>query len=393
MSKVSVSRLRRIARCVAWSGAGIVVIAAVAITSIHIEQRVLRWRAERLLGDIRAIGLRQTDWSTAQSLMKRWGKWGRYEGSCTEEHCVYRVELQDFSYLHLNLFGERPPVWMLYQKIGGRPSRVRAEWKVWEGRIVGKSFGVVVEVPSRSGQSPGNEEIGYSLWGSSQSISRFPFQYRPQLLLHPNYVIGTPGGCEICLYVYVQFTPDAGPEDVQRLMIFNLNCLNAWHPCRERDDIMPTAWKQYLAELPRWQEDRRVFQNCTVYPLELMGRDSESAAIGEVVSTYNKTVFDEPLRVARVKLMERLKGALTWQPGTAQEMNIAKRAPYQDGERDRTELLPGQRYVFLMEDRTRGPAAQFEVEPCGVIPAIDDNLKAIRRGIALDYFAAERVAK
>jgi hypothetical protein len=68
------------------------------------------------------------------------------------------------------------------------------------------------------------------------------------MTLHPNYLISRPGGCEICISGYVHFTPYADPGDIRRLMQLNLSCLTRIHPCLDQNDIMPAAWKQYLAE-------------------------------------------------------------------------------------------------------------------------------------------------
>ena len=380
--------LRKIRRGLIWALLTALVVATLAIVGIQIEERILRWRAGQLLRDIQAIELRQSDWSAAQALMKRWGQFGQYEGSCNEKHCAYQVLLQGIGYKHPNLV-YHPFLWQLYLRAGGRPAEVRANWTVDYGRIWGKGFGVFVQVPPRAGQNLGGDD-GYTLIGTSQSVSHFGFHYRPQLRLHPGYVIGTPGGCEICLYVYARFTPDADPKDIQRLMRFNLNCLTAWHPCRERDDILPAAWKQYLTELPIWQDNWQAAMKCGNYPLELMGRDSENAAIVDVVSTYNRVVCGEPTPTAAVKLVEKLKGLSAWQPETVRDVSIDKGAVYRGAERGHGELLPGERYVFLLEAWGRGTKAEFQTEPCGAIPATDQNLQALRRGVSLDYFATRK---
>jgi hypothetical protein len=53
-----------------------------------------------------------------------------------------------------------------------------------------------------------------------------PREIDSQLRLHPNYEIGRPGGCEVCVYGWVKFTPYARREDVHRLMELNFACLD-----------------------------------------------------------------------------------------------------------------------------------------------------------------------
>lgn len=42
---------------------------------INIQQRLLRWRANQLLRDVRAIQMGHSTWEDAQRLMNRWGAW------------------------------------------------------------------------------------------------------------------------------------------------------------------------------------------------------------------------------------------------------------------------------------------------------------------------------
>jgi len=353
---------------------------ACVLVAVQVEQRILRWRAERLLSEITALRLRQSDWQAAQKIRERWGSWGRYDGSCTSEHCYYEIELKDFGYRHANLFANRPWAWNLYQRIGGRPARIRADWEVDAGRVWAKGFGVHVEVPPAAGH-----DFGYTLIATSDSVSRFPFYtYWPQLLLHPNYIIGTPGGCESCLAVYAKFTPYTDPSEIDRLMRFNLSCLTRWDPCRERGDIMSVAWNQYVAEMPRWQASRQRIMGCQTYPLEWLGRDSENAALVEIESTKPGREAREPSRTIEVKLLQRLKGLDKWPTGNLQ-FQLDQQMLYRAVEQGSENIAPGRRFVFLLHDWSRWPKPDFRVEPCGAIAATRSNVDAIERGIRLDY--------
>jgi hypothetical protein len=59
---------------------GVVVLALVAglAVFVQIQQRILRWRAERLLADMRELQSHKSTWADAQKIMTRWGKWGGY---------------------------------------------------------------------------------------------------------------------------------------------------------------------------------------------------------------------------------------------------------------------------------------------------------------------------
>ncbi|MGB8130635.1 MAG: hypothetical protein WCG81_12655, partial [Candidatus Angelobacter sp.] len=68
----------------------------------------------------------------------------------------------------------------------------------------------------------------------------------------PSYWVGPEVGCEGCVIVDVTFAPESNSEDVNRLMQFDLSCLNRWwRPCRTQADIMPDAWKQFLQDQSR----------------------------------------------------------------------------------------------------------------------------------------------
>ena len=66
--------------------------------AVQIQQRMLRWRAERLLADMHQIRLYQSTWADAQRLMHRWGAWGHYDGSCTAASCKYEIEMDSIAH-------------------------------------------------------------------------------------------------------------------------------------------------------------------------------------------------------------------------------------------------------------------------------------------------------
>ncbi|MFY9854499.1 MAG: hypothetical protein WAK26_11550, partial [Terracidiphilus sp.] len=79
--------------------AGLAALAVVLLTfaAVQFQQRLLRWRAERLMADMHQIRLYQSTWADAQKLMYKWGAWGHYDGSCTATECRYEIDLEDAS--------------------------------------------------------------------------------------------------------------------------------------------------------------------------------------------------------------------------------------------------------------------------------------------------------
>src|SRR5580698_7204243 len=117
-------------RVVLFAGGIVLSLVLLAFLAVQTQQRMLRWRAERLLADMHQIRLYQTTWADAQRLMHRWGAWGHYDGSCTAESCKFEIEM-DNSPRHAWL------VWLLrhdrlnlYQWFGGRDSGFRTNFTV-----------------------------------------------------------------------------------------------------------------------------------------------------------------------------------------------------------------------------------------------------------------------
>ena len=243
-NRLSIMLHRILIRVVLFSLLGVATTAA----AIHIEQRLLRARAERLLEDIRSLELRRSSWADAHRVFTRWGAWGHYEGSCASPHCDYEVSFADFFAARSRLIPETPWVGRALDFLGVRMSLVTAHLLVTDGFVTGKGFTVGVEVPPESGPKARFSGYRYTLIGRAETRT-FPLGGSlDQHSIHPEYTVMSPSGCTGCLAVIVRFTPLADPSDVTRLMGFNLACLNSRKPCREREDIMPSAWKQHLAE-------------------------------------------------------------------------------------------------------------------------------------------------
>ena len=86
---------KRAVRLVLFAGGVVLSLVLIAFLAVQTQQRMLRWRAERLLADMHQIRLYQSTWADAQRLMHRWGTWGHYNGSCTSESCTYNISLSN----------------------------------------------------------------------------------------------------------------------------------------------------------------------------------------------------------------------------------------------------------------------------------------------------------
>ncbi|MGA9391552.1 MAG: hypothetical protein WBV69_14015 [Candidatus Sulfotelmatobacter sp.] len=212
------------------------------IAAIRVQQYVLRFRSERLLREVRALDLGQATFADAQYIFRRWPTTPDAD-PCVPAHCDFEIRLSDLSYSHLGFWANHPQLQRAYDSLGGRPATVTARVLIHDGLIWGKFFRVEVDVFPQETDLFG--PYGYGLIASASTWQASDTRVWQTRTLHPDYWIGQPSGCEICVAVYTGFTPFANRSDIQRMMQFDLSCLTRWRsPCRTQGDIMPAAWKQ-----------------------------------------------------------------------------------------------------------------------------------------------------
>jgi hypothetical protein len=62
--------------------------------TLRIQTYLFQRRAERLMADFQRLRLQQSQWTHAERLISTWGKFGHYEGDCTDSFCRYRIVLE-----------------------------------------------------------------------------------------------------------------------------------------------------------------------------------------------------------------------------------------------------------------------------------------------------------
>ncbi|MFZ0521912.1 MAG: hypothetical protein WAL95_12870 [Candidatus Acidiferrales bacterium] len=334
------------------------------------------------MANIQSITLRQTQFDTVKPLFRRWERFGEYGGDCSEKHCEFKVTLQD----GMSNF----PNWLHYSvaQLSGRAARVIAGFEVIDGIVWAKYFDVEVEMLPLRGAN--GKLFSTTLLGIAESRSRFfPPYYWGGISLHPNYVINRPGGCEGCVAAYVYFTPYADPQDIRRLMQFNLGCLTRWRACRDQADIMPVAWTQYSEEQAKL-EAQPASPKCSPRIAEMLGRDTENAAIVDVVaSRVEDGVAEDKFQVSTVRLSVRLKHAEFWNVGENEEVRVFNDAVALGSDNLPSAVHPGTRFIFLFAHRNwpGKNSPSIWLETCGAIPFTESNLGIVKRGIGQDFRA------
>ena len=384
-------RWRRMLRFAAI-GVGALAIALAGL--IVIQKYILRWRAERLLADIRALELGKSTWADAQKIMTRWGAWGFYEGSCTAQRCTYQVAFEDVSRA-MPIYSEpKGPLhldarsccgWMtrLYRTFRGRSTLVGARIEVIDGVVWGKNYELEQYLPS--GDGPDNSP--YFLVAYASSVWRRSDLGESFLTGHPEYRIlrGTP--CEGCEAVTAEFTPFANPSVLSNLFDFNLGCLTRHMICRHPQEIAPGMWRQadIMERIPA-----PAFHfgdgHCDDSP-EVLGRERQSAAIARVVSVSPSWQEYEIVNEVGLQLEERLKGPQFWHSDSVYTTEIVREAIAPPQGRGQILLAPGQRVLLAFATPyDANPAQRLHYDDCTFLPLTGENLSAVRRGIAEDVF-------
>jgi len=344
-----------------WSGwklfkrvlSSLLVIYLVLLAAVQISQRITRRRAEHLLSDLRGLQLERSSWSDARALMQRWGRWGVYKGTCDANHCVYEIRLDSTgvvsgvtatSELSFYLFSRSAEVASLL--LGAHLPNAGGGFEVQNNRVIGTWFLLSTNLPGGS---------LFSGMSGKRTRDLEPYDLWPEKDPHPEYrtvlrtgTIGT---------FFTQFTAATKQEDVEWLTAFNFTCMTRWLPCRERGDLLPSAWAKYTAENGRVSAVRERIAYCA-YPLKDLVEASEHVALVQVEEPNAQKRQWSPYPA---RLVEILKGSGSWHSGDVRAIwsGLDPVAP--------TEIL-----LFTEDSDPVHP------HNCGVIPATPENLRTVK---------------
>ncbi len=380
------SRSFRFWRWLKYVAGSLLALVLFAVIAIHVQERILRYRAESLLGEVRSLELRQASFADAQAVLQRWKRWATTEGECSEAHCHIRITLQDFPLDLPEKYG-----WGMNwprrgsMLVGGHPARVMAEISVENGIVSGKAFYLGILAPAYSG-APGLASVGeYTVIGAADSSSRIDHRDWDEggAYFHPDYSIIVPSACEICVAAVAKFTPYTEAGEVQRLMQFNFSCLTQWTTCRMPVDIMPVAWREYSADKARMTSATP--PECGRERVELAGRDSENAAIVDVVVSRKKSADDQDGdKDIDLRLLKRLKRAEFWEVGTYHNVRIYESQAQLVGASGLNAIRPGLRLIIFFQNSELGSVT---LDECGALPFTPENLAVVTRSVQQDYGA------
>ncbi len=360
-------------RLVLFAGGFVLSLVLVAFLSVQIQQRMLRWRAERLLADMHQIRLYQSTWADAQRLMHRWGAWGHYDGSCTAASCKYEIEMDSIASYRRHA----PPAWLdwllrhdrlnLYQWFGGRVTVFHASFTVHDGTIWREGTWIGVSVPRRRVRTGDYLDFDWTFSVSARSYQRLhptpedtlSFMGGDESLAgHPYYKVGRPGGCKIaCQIVSVYYSTRTPPAEIERLTSYDFSCFTRFNPCARIVDLLPAVeeWHLYDDEYessPSVPKPPPLPPPCSAIPIWAQARDARYVLAVEAVSTKTVKVKEDygefHHEVAKVRVVSSLKETAPWLPGAMVSTNELYWEIDSLPSSEAVPVIPGRRYIVFL---------------------------------------------
>jgi hypothetical protein len=403
-------------RLVCSVGGAVLFLILLALVAVQIQQRILRWRAERLSAEMHQIRLYQSTWADAQRLMRRWGAWGHYDGSCTPASCKYEIRMTNVSWYNPRVPRHAWLDWLLthdrlnlYEWFGGRGSAFMASFTVHDGTIWREGTGIGVGVPRRrmkriTGPDTilDSDDIDVSLSLGAESYQRLhktlenwmPFVGGAEGLAgHPYYKVGRPGGCMVnCEIGAAYFSTHTPPAEIERLTAYNFSCFTRFNPCAELEDLLPAAteWPLYPKQGEQQSEVASPEKPCDV-PVWALARDARYVLAVEALSTqteHHKEDYGEHRReVTKIRVVGSLKEAAPWLPSSIasaeQDYWLRESVPPNEDE----QLIPGKRYLVFpvgndRRDQLVNKDSPLRFERCGVQEDTPETRRELGKGFA-----------
>ena len=391
-------------RGVRFAGGVVVFLVLLTFLVVQTQQRMQRWRAERLLADMHRIRLYQSTWADAQWLMHRWGAWGHYDGSCKAASCKYEIEMDSISRYNPRVPRHAWLDWLLahdrfnlYQWFGGRGSAVRASFTVHDGTIWRESMAIGVSVPRRRMQREfaADKILVFDDFDKSLSIGALSYQrlHRTQenwafmgseneLAQHPYYKVGRPGGCEVnCQIGVVYYSTHTPQAEIERLTSYDFSCFTRFNPCAELEDLLPAAKEWHLYKEDELKQSALPEKPCDV-PVWALARDARYVLVVEALSTKIAKDHEYDREVTRVRVVTSLKEPAPWLPDA-----IVSALPYISPPEGSEHLVPGKRFIVFpigndRRDQRVTKDSPIELDRCGVKEDTPEIRRELEKGFA-----------
>jgi hypothetical protein len=374
-------------RVVLFAGGVVLSLVLLTFLAVQTQQRILRWRAERLLADMHQIRLYQSTWAEAQRLMHRWGAWGHYDGSCTAASCKYEIEM-----VCIPCYNPRVPrhAWLdwlmmhdrfnLFEWFGGRGSGFYAAFTVHNGTIWRKGVELGLDVPTKKTRIENQFEQTLILSVESrQQLHRSPGEYGVfmgsdnQLSQHPYYKVGGPSGCKPDCQIRTVYFPTHTPyEEVTRLTSFDFSCFTRFKACTDFEQFYPLA--------KEWHDHKDLGDSCRA-PIWALARDADYVLVIRGLGSKEKKEKGWSEELVKVKVIDLLKkssaaASSPWTPGAIVGLQAWAALPA---------LVPEKQYIVFPDDDEWGNRAPPKNVPiqflqCGIEEDTPETRRELEKG-------------
>jgi len=373
------------------------ILGVIAVTLLGIQARawVFRWQARRFVDQVRALEVGRSPAAQAFALRRAWGDPKLYtppsERPCTPERCDFTIGTSEWitasRWMSQLLPGTSCPLprglLFLPQRFGMRASWASANIKIRHGSVIGVSLDVSTATQE--------DEWCFFLFAD---ITAWPNLWirRSAPDWHPNFDVhyqGPPnhGGCTGCRGTEVSYTPQISRAEFLQLTQFDLSCLTGFHLCEHYADLLP-AMRPIVEADERLAHSRNEAQSCSTRSVEALGRDARSVALMQVESVgpgrparivdYDGVQMwhagEQSVTYAVLQVMKLRHGAIQTRRAEQFLFRGALVDPATHVLR-RDWFYPGKKLIVFDD------AAPLS---CSVLPATEENLAAVRRGISED---------
>lgn len=405
-----VSMPMRVLRVLRRVGFGIVAVTVVLMLAVQAQNWVLRLRAERLHREIVALQIHPGTFADVERMQRKWGRFGHWDGECTERHCIYEIRLRSWFQDRLDDVGisqtggpetDRAYRWVdlarrFYYWAGGRADRVGAGVRIHNDRMWGAGFGFGTAAYPGTGRNAGNLYVVFAdVELSSRLLNSWDPASNPGILgrgFRTDYELQ----CLGCQQVHTSVTLQTDPGVTERLNRFNFSCMTQWNACKHPVDLAPELWKQAvlvregdLRPQSNQEEEVRDELYCQVSPT-VLAREANDILLVQVLAA-RPTDDAENGQTVSVEVLEPVKNGHRYRTSNRMVFEVPPHAVREDAETKRLRLEVGKEYFFLYYQAS--PKGVFfakpYLDPCHALANNDANAAAVQAGTLLDPSTGE----
>jgi hypothetical protein len=218
-----------------------------------------RRRAENLLKDVRTLRVLKSSLSDVRQLSDRHhGRETADDASaCSEATVAYAVSVTNepiyraftaFRLLQYYGFG-KPLRWVHW--LGLTPWEARAVFLVAGNRLCWLSYSIYIQKSDRGMQISGREELPFEIQTRGRLVADLPPEsIRKSVREHPyNYVHGEVSPKFTTYRLESLVMREATGEEYRNTFDFHLSCLSDLGGCRNRCELMPSVWIDWILRL------------------------------------------------------------------------------------------------------------------------------------------------